>query len=415
MEEQTLTKPKRAWRRKDIHQVTPENDSLFRGPLSYRHFRIIGWALLVISQIGMILGAYSQLTNNNAAGVASTVFTFFSALPAPLFLIAAFSQILVAKDGYRRLIIVYVAGAVGIFLLFVVVYFHYLLGYIGAFGVQGNALELLIQLFSKNGYFCFNIFIDLILCAFLTLFINYRPTKHFQGKKIYIFRLFAIIPILYEVASILLKTFASNGMMFLPPIVYPLLTTKPPFAFFIFVIIAFFMKRREIFFIKKGKTYEDYARFTESNVNRSHFANFLIIMIVIASIIDIIAFTAMVVSKYNLTAEYLGHNPDLQQYIDVNAIINETLSIGFGKTVPMLLIIPLIFFYDYRKTYDNIIVDLAIPVIGIVFVGIAFVEGSFQISRLEIIKMIQEQTSEGNKTNEVSALLGNMFGSFIRF
>ena len=81
----------------------------------------------------------------------------------------------------------------------------------------------------------------------------------------------------------------------------------------------------------------------------------------------------------------------------------------------MLLIIPLIFFYDYRKTYDTLLIDLAIPVIGIVFVGIAFVEGSFQISRLEIIKMIQEQTNEGNKTNEVSALLVNVFGSFIRF
>ena len=47
---------------------------------------------------------------------------------APLFLIAAFSTVLVAKDGYRRLIILYGGLSILMAIAFVVVFQHYLVG-----------------------------------------------------------------------------------------------------------------------------------------------------------------------------------------------------------------------------------------------------------------------------------------------
>ena len=37
-------------KRRLIYEVTPENDMKYRGPLSPRHFKIIGWAMLLIAR-----------------------------------------------------------------------------------------------------------------------------------------------------------------------------------------------------------------------------------------------------------------------------------------------------------------------------------------------------------------------------
>ena len=62
------------------------------------------------------------------------------------------------------------------------------------------------------------------------------------------------LPILYEIGSIVLKAITSEGIITLSPYVFPLLTTKAPITFLIFLTMAIFIKNRRKFFFKKGKS-----------------------------------------------------------------------------------------------------------------------------------------------------------------
>ena len=113
---------KKKHKKRSIYEVTPENDIKFHGPLSYRHFRIIGWASLIIAQIGVFLSADEGLASGlGHYGFLPTFLSFFGNLVAPLFLIAAFSVVLTAKNGYRKLITLYVGLSILMYIGFILV------------------------------------------------------------------------------------------------------------------------------------------------------------------------------------------------------------------------------------------------------------------------------------------------------
>ena len=386
-----------------IHEVTAENDIKFRGKLSYRHLRIIAWAFLIIAQIGVLLALAGNLRgNDNMFGPAPTILKFFSNLMSPLFLIAAFSVVLVAKDGYRRLIILYGGLSVFMYLAFLLFYQHYFVGIVDIIAPESSQ-ELagnLAYLLSGHGYIAFNIFLDLFLCTMATCFINYKPKKYFQGKKLIIFRLFALLPILYEVGSIFLKMLASTGVTPISPFLFPLLTTKAPVAFLVFVCMALFVKVRERRFLKRGKTIEDYQEFQNSNVNSLQFSLFLSFIIVIAVVIDVILLGILTgVLAGNTVVEGVPED-EIFSYC-----LNTVYGWGFGQTAMMIFIIPLIIFFDYRKTYSNKLVDLLVPVVGIFLIVAVLFEGGFLVLRDYLI-------SARNKAQEAEnaiALIGNIF------
>lgn len=383
-------KKKAIWRRKYIHEVTEENDIKFRAPLSYRHFRILGWLFLAISQISVILKFGETIYSNPGMyGTWPSVLSIFSSLMAPLFLIAAFSVVLNAKDGYRRLLITYGGLSLLIFFAFLFVYEHYIVGVFATATDKGTAHSFvndLLALGSGSGFLAFNFFLDLLLCTLVTFFINYRPKKFFQGKKIIIFRLFASIPILYEVASIILKICCSTMTITLHPLVFPLLTTKPPLAFFIFVAMAFFVKNREAYFVKKGKTHEEFDKFQETNVNSLHFSIFLSVAIVIAALVDLAVMIGLLLSL--VKAYPIQEGIDKVYYL--SSLLKTVNAWGFGGVVPMILIVPLVIFFDYKKTYENKTIDLFVPVAGIALIAIVYIEGGFEVLKNKLAELFTE-------------------------
>lgn len=374
--EEPKKKPKRKRRR--IYEVNDENDIKYRAPLSYRHLRIIGWVFLAVAQVGVILTLGTDIYSNpEMYGLWPEVLRLFSNLMSPLFLIAAFTTVIVAKDGYRRLITLYAGLVALMYALFLIVYQHYFIGII-KFIIPDGAQDIAASLFKvlkDDGFISFNFFIDLLLCTLVTFFINYNPTKFFQGKKIIIFRLFALLPIFYEIASIVVKMLSTFAIINLSPYLSPLLTTKPPLAFFIFVIMAIFMKVREKVFIKKGKTHEDYKAFLKTNTNALHFSIALSVTIFISAILDIILFSSlasMVISKSVCP-------PDMSEFDFIAMHLKEVSSWGFSQTVPMIFIIPIIMFFDYRKTYKDKLPDIIIPFVGLGLIAIVTIEGGFQV------------------------------------
>ena len=385
-------KPHKIWKAKYIHEVNKDNDIKYRGPLSYRHLRIIAWVFLAIAQLGVILNFGTTLYQNpNMYGAWPTVLSFFSSFMSPLFLLASFAMVLNAKGGYRKMIIMYTGLVLLVVLGFIFVYEHYIVGTFAiALGGYSQANIVVTQFFSSNssnGFIAFNIFIDLLLCTLVTFFTNYRPTKYFQGDKLKYFRLFALIPILYELGSITIKILVSQKVFTLSPLFFPFLTTKPPVAFFIFVIMALFMMNREKYYLKKGKTHEEYVEFKNTNVNSWHFSKTLSVTIVISAIIDIVIFVGL----FLLT--FLGNMPEgeaeeamLLEY--TYQTLKTVVSWGFGKTASMVLIIPIVLLFDYKKTYNNKNIDMFIPIGGIALVVVVYIEGGYEVLKNFIAELI---------------------------
>jgi hypothetical protein len=191
-----------------------------------------------------------------------------------------------------------------------------------------------------------------------------------------------------------LKIAASVGTIQLTPYLYPLLTTKPPVAFIIFIAMAFFVKVREKFFIKKGKTHEEYDAFQHTNVNSLHFSIFLSITILIAAVIDIVIMIGLWAGIIN--GATIPEGIDEQTYAIYT--LKTVFSWGFGGCATMILVIPLVLLFDYKKTYDDGKFDLFIPIIGIVLILIVYIEGGYEVLRVKLAQLLDSFSKEGGET-----------------
>ncbi len=349
-----------------ITDVTKENDTKFRGPLSYRHLRILGWLFIIFTQVAVILGLVSSARPDAAGDIARAgdIFSFFGQLSLPLFLLANFSFMLrTRKNGYKRLLTFYGLIALAFFLGCVYVNEHYfvrLLVHGGETFESANQImtNLVNSLFSDG--LAFNVFIDLFLCTLTFFFINYRPKKFFQSKKIYLFRSFAILPILYEVGSLIIKALSLNKVITIPALVFPLLTNKPPLTFVAFVAIVIFIKAREIYFVKKGKTYAEYDSFLETNRNSFDVAVATSIIFGVVAVIDFIIFLSL-----SLTIKGMEQP------------MNFVYKMGFGQSVGLILSIPFVLLFSYTREYENTKFDTILPIVGICAIVFTYVEGIF--------------------------------------
>ena len=368
---------KKKRKKKKISDITFENDIRYRGPMSYRWLRIFAWVSIVCAQAAIILTLGMKVDAKLAKNYAGfTAFlSIMGTLSVPLFLMANFAVIINAKNGYKRLLVSYAFMVLVIFSLFMLIYQRYLLGIMNLIVDKENGqtpqdlFNDIFKAFSTSGFLAFNIFVDLFLCTLFTFFVNYTPQKVFVGKKLIIFRLFAILPVLYEIASLTLKVLCVMHDGFtLPLYVSPFLTTKPPLTFLVFVVLAFFIKNRERVFIKRGKTQEEYGEFLKTNTNSLHFSIATSVCMIVAAILDLVLFfvAGTALSVFGEDGEILVSGATLAQQI------------GFGKSVPLLLVIPFIMLFSYTRTHKPSAIDVIIPNIGMVAFVICYVEGLYQ-------------------------------------
>lgn len=412
-EKESKEKKKVSIRGKNIHEVNAKNDISFTPPLSYRHFRVFAWICLALAGLGQLFligGRMNVTLATNTAGLANFLHGA-SSLVTPLFLIASFSVILTAKNGYKRLIIMYTGLSILFYLLFILIHQYYIVGMLKALGLDydmANAMtNLVLAVFLKNGYLAFNIFIDLLLCVLVTFFLNYTPSKHFQGKKIAIFRAFVALPIIYELGSLALKFLASGSVIELSPFVFPLLTTKPPLAFFVFIALAIFMGNRRRHFIKKGLNDKQYKEFLDTNVNKLHFSIFLSSSIFVAAILDFILALFLTI----FIASGMGEAVEGEEQIaSALSVVN---SYGIGNCIPMILLIPVVMLFDYRKQYKNNLPDIIIPVAGIALLLITYIEGGFEIIRFALEDNRRRKAEQSTDSEDILEL-GKQLITFIK-
>lgn len=368
---------KRRLFRSKLYEKSRKKDIRYRGPLSYRHFRILGWICIAVSQVVVFMSIAERFAAETMASYESLqmVLSYISTLSLPLLLFASFAVILDFSKGYKMQLLTKGAAAAAVIVFFELFYCRYFAGGLAKIVGQETASDILTALQStmKNGYLSINLFMDLVLCILFMYFLIYRPQKWFQGKKIIIFRLFALLPIVYECACIILKAQAQFRGNLLPMEISPFLTTKPPIMFILFIILAFYIKNRERRFIRSGGSHLEYGRFLKTRRNSWNFSLFAFFAFVIAGIVDWIA-------SVIITSMVLYQDPQMLTGLQSQQVMNIFISlnnIGIGKSTPMIFFAPLLLLFSYTRSYRNGIVDLIIPIAGVVLVIFVYLEGIY--------------------------------------
>lgn len=446
-------------RRLRIHEVTHENDIRYRGPLSYQHFQVLGWLCIIASQVLIFykLGARFDPQLATDAATIQGVLEEIASFSLPFLLIANFAQILDARDGYRKQLIKNAGAMVLLGGVFYALFYRYFAGGIAAL-IEDPSQALptaksAISSVARYGFADFNIFVDLFLCTLVMLFLNYRPKRVFTGKWVIVFRLFALLPIAYEVCCMALKIRAAEGLIQVPVWVYPFLTVKPPMTFVLFVALTIFVKTRELRFRRHGKTHEEYQAFLKTRRNSWNFSVFLAIMMVVVSIVDFCVLIGFAVNEeirsYGSVVEAAEVAADeAREYaleeaallapdtvdaaanigsdtatagqssdaaggdVDPGAALNEylesdeavaavergaliSLAVGFGGSVYLMLLAPFVLLFSYTRIPKHPFISLLIPLFGIILIVVVYFEGTHQLLfHLPIQKVDLNQVKE---------------------
>ena len=381
-----------AKQRVKFHERGAHNDIKYSGPLSFQSFQILGWSCIVITVVMTLMKIAMKLNPEDAQRFATIreIISYFAELSLPFLLMANFARILNNTEGFKKQLLRNGGAMAAIFLVFMIFFNRYIVGTVGLLlkDPQDAYPLVMTSLYSvsPSGFFAFNIFVDLLLCTLVMYFMNARPKKVFTGKKIFIFRAFTILPIAYEVVSIILKGKSATGSILIPSWVYPLLTVKPPMTFVVFVFMAIYIKVREWRYCRHGNTHDDYQEFLKTNRNAWNFSVFSAIVLFIAGVIDL--FIAIF-----LLAGQAGSSEALDAIMESEKAFKSTvaISIGFGKSTCLILFAPIVLLFNYTKIPKNKTVGMLIPVAGILLIVLIGIQGIYQLVSIAPIPKLDVQ------------------------
>ena len=380
-----------------IFDRTAENDIRYRGPLSYRHLQILAWICIAFKILFILTNLSLRINPSQPQWLYALRDTFdnIGEFSLPLFLFANFAIILDEKKSYCQQLVKFAGLSLLIVLLYEVILHRYVAGLFTAVtNDRSTAMNLIdegVYSLASGGGLAFNIFIDMFLCTLLMFFMNYVPARFFTGKKLVLFRLMALLPILYEVASLGVRLAVCLGKLRPPVFVYPFLTTKPVMSFVLFILLVLFVKLRWVRFRRRGKSREAYQAFQRTNVNSLHFSIYASIMILITGLLDL----ALHIFLSALLA-VLGKGAAEAGAVTKEMILQSgkiASALGFGNHFLMILIIPIILLFSYTRTHKDQMGDILIPVFGVALAVIVTIEGLYQCLLLQIPSLMNQLSS----------------------
>jgi len=335
-----------------------ETDIKYRGPLSYRYLRIIAWISIAVSQILLINSITPTILGRNLLGEGFEGFlSFIAALYVPLFIIATFATILNKSNPIKHIIIFYAIAYLGLALSLIFLYYRYINGVLADIGIEKEGLKAASQAFGKK--FEINVFADLLALSLFYYFVMYKPKKYFSGKKIYLFRLCALLPLLFALISYLIRLFSNLDYYTLPFALNIFLTTKSPLIYVLFIVLTFWLRKKEKTYYKLGGNHEGFQKFERSNRNSLSFSIFISVWCLILSIIDIFVY-----------AFFFGAFEDSATYIDAFKI---------GECAGLVFAIPILMGFSYSRKHKQSNLDIIIVIGGIGLIVLSYIEMIYQI------------------------------------
>lgn len=377
-----------------LYDRTLENDIKYKAPLSYRYIRIIAWVCLLIAQICMLAKINIKIVPSSEPqlGWLRDLGEWFSSMPLPLFLLANFAAIFQKRDNYKKLLLFYGGVAALLYIVGNIVIIHYGYGFINAFTFGSVDFWTMAKVFGGLLFslgpsgLVFNIFIDLLLCSLLFFFMNYKPKKYFQGKNLKWFRLMFILPILYEIASILIKYFVGMGQMSIPFFFFFLLTSKPPLMFLAFVILVLLLKIQEIKGLKRHQNHKLIEENRKTNAHSFRFSLSIAIVFLIMGVLDILLYFFLSVI---FSFSFGFPDPEsMDMAIGFGKYVVDHM--GFGKAAVLIIIAPITLLFSYTKTHKNPKIDTYIPIVAIALILFTYIEGMFQIITVNVSALMQK-------------------------
>jgi len=398
-------KPRQRW-----HERTADKDIRYRGPLNYQHFQILGWLSIAATQLVLILGLAKKMNMlpERYAGLQDPAL-IMSWMALPFLLIANFAQIMNGKKSYKSLLLRNFCAAAAIWAGYAFFLHRYIVGTVdvmndGTVASIDVVTRFMVMLTSSGllkigspGILAFNVFVDLFLCTLLMFFLNYRPKKIFTGKRRYVFRAFALLPIAYEAGCIVLKVLASRFQIEVSPYLYPLFTVKPTMTFVLFIVLALYIKTREWRFCRHGKTHEEYTAFLHTRKNSWDFSLFLAVALVVVSALDFVLLAG-------ITNVEMAH-------IDAEAAVEDILPVamvmGFGDSIMLWLLAPLVLLFSYTREPRNPAMGMMIPVAAIGIIVLLYLEAGHQaLPNLDIPRINMEGFVNGETAGDEASGAG---------
>ena len=380
---------------------TLKNDIKYKGALSSRHLRIIAWICLIIAQISNVITLAGKIDTNLQASsqMVQGVFSFIALLPMPLFLLSNLGKMfrLKNKDDWRTMFTQNSIKAIIVYILANYVIFHFGFRFSHALNPNASWWEVSLSFgrflhhLGSTAYTC-NIFIDMLLWISTLFFLNFKPRKWFQNKKIFLFRLLIVFPLLYEIGGIMIKYCMCLEILMVPSFVFFLLPCKAPLTFVAVIAIIFAFKIMETRYKKNHNDYfgEKYANFVQTNAHSLKISIIISTFFLLAVIVDIfILYQAITFSIFNAIKMAIT-KPEQDVYDVAITKIDAWVGSGFGGSVALIFIIPFVMIFSYTKQHKNDKIDTYIPIIGFICIAIIYIEGLFQISILDFNLIIDK-------------------------
>ena len=370
---------------------TKENDIKYRGPLSYRYLRIIAWVCIAFGQLGVVFGLAMKISGDlqPALTTPQDVMGTIGSFALPLFLMANFAFILQKKNDFKKLLFFYAGVALLMYLAALVLVTHYFFRI--SYLMSAGTLDFwqfsctMGKLFTDQGstFYVFNIFIDLLLCSLMYYFLFYNPKKHFQGKKISLFRLMILIPLLYEIGGIILKYLISVGGLRITYFLFFALPAKPPFMVLAFFIIIFVMKLQKMSFLKRHQSEELYDDHFNTNANSLKVSITMSWSFLLCGILDFLTLLVFaLIYAYNRASD-----PEMYELLIMTGFYYGT-GLGFGSATILIFMAPLALLFSYSKTHKNPKIDKFIPIGGIALIALLYFEGFYEIACFKFPQLI---------------------------
>jgi len=343
-------------------------------PLGEVHLRIFSWFFTVVAQIGAVLLLFDEVESlffrdepSNSSSlyvsglkISGALLSICQYCSMPLILVANFSVILRQRNSYKKLLLQHGGATLGIFLVYIFVYFRYIIPVIKKFtGVDTKAAckyadSFLALFFSYLRQL--NFFVDLFICTLISFFTFYIPKYIFKGRAIICFRVMVLIPIAWSILGFIFLA-RNEGDNLIPGYLYPIFPLKPPLLFCVFLAIVVYLKIKEqIAFHKKKMSVEEYDKAFFSPISVRRFSRYVCLCLLIGSLLDVIFLVIYLVTE----------NASYQR-------------VGFGQSALVFLVIPVVWFFDFRKGNNSFMVSLLIPVVGVVLIIILWIESIYQL------------------------------------
>lgn len=334
----------------DLMMIQKGNKIKYHPPLSYRWLKIFGIIAMVLPfMLLRILVSFPDMSES----VIDILATVANTLALPLIVFTAFVIILKNKEKKRQ-IIRYAILALIVYVLLVFLFERYLMAFLA-----GNHPEMTPEeireyanyLATNMKIFQYNIFIDLTLCSAFYYFTNETPKKiQNSKKKLILFRLCALIPIIYIVISMILSGLIKNQVILLPVEYLGLLTCRSPASYIVFFSVSLFLAYMEKRYIKKGGTPQGFIEYKKTNSHSLQFSVTCSIILLVVCLLDFL----------------IGLIPGTEVF-------------GIGDSKFMFAIIPFVMLISYTKEHKNQTIDLFLPLASFAIIFVLIIDTLFSI------------------------------------